>query len=137
MQKLLLVLLVIGVVSTLLARFGQAMSAATAAEKANVPVIHNVFFSLKDKSEANSQKLVDACKKYLSKQPGITYFSCGVLAKDLNRPVNDLDWDVGLHIAFTDKAAHDKYQDDAEHKKFIDENKENWAKVRVFDTLGK
>ena len=34
-----------------------------------------------------------------------------------------------------DKAAHDAYQDDATHNKFIDENKPNWAAVRVFDSL--
>ena len=34
----------------------------------------------------------------------------GVLAADLNRPVNDLGFDVLLQIVFADKAAHDEYQ---------------------------
>ena len=42
---------------------------------------------------------------------------------------------IGLHLVFVDKAAHDAYQDDATHNKFIDENKPNWAGVRVFDSL--
>ena len=33
------------------------------------------------------------------------------------------------------QAAHDAYQDDATHDKFIEENKANWAGVRVFDSL--
>lgn len=35
---------------------------------------------------------------------------------------------------FADKAAHDKYQDHPRHLKFIAQNKDNWAKVRVYDS---
>jgi Stress responsive A/B Barrel Domain len=96
---------------------------------------HNVFFSLKDNSPAARQKLVAACKKYLSKHPGTVSFAAGILADALNREVNDRDFDVGLHIIFTDQAAHDRYQDAPDHDKFIAENKENWKKVRVFDSV--
>lgn len=96
---------------------------------------HNVFFTLKDRSSAAADQLVAACKKYLTVQPGIVYFACGKLEPDLNRPVNDLDWDVGLHIVFTDRAAHDAYQVDPQHVLFVDQNKPTWAKVRVFDSL--
>ena len=51
------------------------------------------------------------------------------------RAVNDQDWDVGLHLVFTDKAAHDAYQEDPMHVKFVEENKPGWAAVRVFDSL--
>ena len=47
---------------------------------------------------------------------------------------NDRDFDVALHIVFEDRKAHDQYQDAARHKQFIDENKESWKKVRVFDS---
>jgi hypothetical protein len=53
----------------------------------------------------------------------------------LDREVNVLDWDVGLHLVFVDKAAHDSYQTDPSHVKFIEENKPNWAGVRVFDSV--
>lgn len=96
---------------------------------------HNVFFKLKDNSAANVQALVDACHKYLNVQPGIVFFAAGKLCAELDRPVNDRDWDVGLHLVFVDKAAHDAYQDDPTHQKFIDENKPTWAGVRVFDSL--
>ena len=98
-------------------------------------LVHNVFFKLKDTAPANVQALVDACKKYLNVQPGIVFFAAGPLCADLDRPVNDRDWDVGLHLVFVDKAAHDAYQDDPTHQKFIDENKPTWAGVRVFDSL--
>lgn len=96
---------------------------------------HNVFFKLKDSSPANVQALVDDCKKYLNVQPGIVFFAAGSLCADLAREVNDRDWDVGLHIVFVDKAAHDAYQEDATHDQFIAQNKANWAGVRVFDSL--
>src|SRR5256885_5436819 len=51
--------------------------------------------------------------------------------------VNDREFDVALHLVFKDKAAHDKYQDHPRHAKFIEENKGNWKKVRVFDSVVK
>ncbi len=96
---------------------------------------HNVFFKLKDNSPAKVQELVAACKKYLNVQPGIVFFAAGVLCGELDREVNVRDWDVGLHLVFTDKAAHDSYQTDHMHEKFIEENKPNWAGVKVFDSL--
>lgn len=97
-------------------------------------IVHDVFFALKDNSPAARKKLVDACKKYLTRHPGEVYFAVGTVSDDLKREVNDRDWDVGLHIVFSNLAAHDKYQDDERHLKFIEENKDNWKKVRVFDS---
>ena len=96
---------------------------------------HNVFFALKDRSDAAVQALIDACKKYLTVQQGILFFACGRRDPGLTRDVNDQNWDVGLHIVFADRAAHDAYQDDAQHVQFVAENKPNWSGVRVFDSL--
>jgi len=98
-------------------------------------LVHNVYFALKDNSPAARQKLIDACKRYLSKHPGTVFFAAGILAAALKREVNDRDFDVGLHVVFTDQAAHDRYQDDAAHHQFIAENRDNWKKVRVFDSV--
>ena len=97
-------------------------------------VAHNVFFQLTDGSPARVAELVAACQKYLNVQPGIVFFAAGPLCADLTRPVNDLDWHVGLHLVFADRAAHDAYQDDPTHNRFISEMKPNWARVRVFDS---
>lgn len=96
---------------------------------------HNVYFALTDNSAAARKKLVEACRKYLTPHPGIVFFACGTLADELKRPVNDRDFDVGLHIVFSDQAAHDRYQDAPLHHQFVAENKENWKKVRVFDSV--
>lgn len=96
---------------------------------------HNVFFTLIDKSPAKVDALLASCKKYLTVQPGIVYFACGKLDPGLTRPVNDLNFDVGVHLIFSDRAAHDAYQAEARHNQFIAENKSNWQQVRVFDSL--
>ncbi|HEX7380236.1 MAG TPA: Dabb family protein [Pirellulales bacterium] len=96
-------------------------------------LVHNVFFSLKESNDANRKKLVAACDKYLSDHPGTVFYAAGTVS-DLDRSVNDRDWDVGLHVIFKDRASHDAYQEAPQHLKFIEENKDGWAKVRVFDT---
>ena len=107
---------------------------SNAAEPAGSLLAHNVYFSLKDNSEAARLRLVTACKKYLAGHPGTVFFAAGELARDLDRPVNDRDFDVALHLVFESKASHDRYQNDARHLKFIEENTSNWKKVRVFDS---
>ena len=97
-------------------------------------LVHNVYFALHDNSPAAKQALLDACQKYLTNHPGTTLFACGTLTPDLARPVNDRDWDIGLHVVFADRAAHDTYQQHPRHVQFIDENKASWKKVRVFDS---
>jgi hypothetical protein len=104
---------------------------AGAAERA---LSHDVFFSLKDASEAAQAKLVAGCEKHLSGHEGTLFFSVGTRVAELQREVNDRDFEVSLHITFKDKAAHDKYQDHPRHKQFIQENQDNWKKVRVFDS---
>jgi Stress responsive A/B Barrel Domain len=98
-------------------------------------LMHNVFFALKEPSPAARQKLVDACKKHLTGHPGTVSFAVGTLAEALNRPVNDRDFDVGLHVLFADQAAHDRYQDAPRHVQFVEENKDTWRRVRVFDSV--
>lgn len=96
---------------------------------------HNVYFTLKDNSPAARTKLVAACKKYLTGHPGTVFFACGTLCDELRREVNDLGFDVGLHIIFATKADHDRYQDAPRHEEFVKENRESWKQVRVFDSV--
>ena len=96
---------------------------------------HNVFFSLHDRSEAARGRLIQACRTHLAPHAGVVFFACGELAADLRREVNDLDFDVGLHVVFADRAAHDAYQTTPAHLRFIAENKDNWKRVRVFDSV--
>lgn len=103
---------------------------------ASRPLVHNVFFKLKDGSPANIAKLRDACHKYLKDHEGILYFGAGPVVAEFNRPVNQKDFDICLCVVFKDKAAHDAYQTHPRHLQFIEENKATWDVVRVFDSWG-
>lgn len=105
-----------------------------AQEKGKKMLAHMVYFSLKDNSAAAKQKLVDACHKHLKGHEGEAFFAAGTLVEELKRDVNDRDFDVALHIVFRDMKAHDAYQTHPRHDEFIKENKDNWKKVRVFDS---
>lgn len=100
-------------------------------------LIHNVYFNLKDGTPENTQKLIDACYKYLKDHPGVVFFAAGPVVPELDRPVNVRDFNVGLHVVFKTKKDHDVYQTAELHLKFIEENKPTWDKVRVFDTYSK
>ena len=95
---------------------------------------HNVYFTLKDDSQASKAAMVTACKKYLAVHPGIVFFACGTLQGELDRPVNDRGFDIALHVVFDSLASHDLYQDAPLHLTFVAENKANWKLVRVFDS---
>jgi hypothetical protein len=111
-----------------------AVFAGSSAHAEDRMLAHDVYFSLKDNSAQAKEKLIAACKKYLADHPGTVRFDVGSLADDLKRDVNDRDFDVALHLVFKSKAAHDQYSKAQRHMKFIEENKDNWKKVRVFDS---
>ena len=98
-------------------------------------IAHNVYFALTDNSDPAVEMLLAACRRYLAVQPGIVSSGCGTLAADHDREVNERDWEVGLHIVFVDKAAHDRYQVSPPHLQFVTECRSNWRQVRVFDTV--
>jgi heme-degrading monooxygenase HmoA len=104
------------------------------AEEKPMKLSHNVFFSLKDSSESAQKAMVDACHRYLKNHQGVVFFAAGTLAGEFTREVNDRDFHVALHVVFASKEDHDRYQDHPEHLKFIQENRDSWAKVRVFDS---
>ena len=94
---------------------------------------HMVYFTLKDKSAESVDGLISACRHYLTGHPGTTFFAVGTLVSDLDRPVNDREFDVALQIVFESREAHDVYQTHERHLSFIEENKAKWQQVRVFD----
>jgi len=93
---------------------------------------HSVFFTLRDRSDAAKQALLEGCRTHLTGHPGTVAFHVGTVA-DYDRQVNDRDFDVALHIIFESHAAHDAYQSAPRHDAFIAEHATTWAKVRVFD----
>lgn len=107
---------------------------ARAAEKGGPPLAHMVFFTLKDHSKASREAFAASCEKYLKGIEGSVYFSVGIIAEDVEEPVSVKDWDVALHVVFNDKETKAKYLDHPQHKQFVEANREQFAKVRVFDS---
>lgn len=97
--------------------------------------VHSVYFTLIDKSDEKKQAVIDDANTYLAGLDGVLSLVCGVLAVELNREVNDQDFDVALHVQFKDQAAHDAYQVHPDHDIFVANNKDNWSQVRVFDSV--
>jgi hypothetical protein len=124
----------LAVVDALLVAAVVGVSIAKDAQKSEPQLGHMVFFTLKERTPDAREKLAGLCRKYLDKQEGTVYFSVGTLAEDLKRDVNDLEFDVALHLVFKDKASYDIYADHPRHLEFIDAGKASWAKVRVFDS---
>jgi hypothetical protein len=114
-----------------------ALGAAVSAAQSDSPkpmLSHSVYFQLTDRSVKAREALVEACHRYLSGHPGIVWFAAGTRGEEFDREVNDQDYDVALYIVFENRAAHDQYQAAPRHDQFIQEQRHNWAKVRVFDS---
>jgi Stress responsive A/B Barrel Domain len=112
-------------------------AAARVADGGEPQLAHMVFFALKDHSKASRERFIASCEKYLSNHTGTTYFSVGTIAEDKEvlEPVSVMDFDVALHAVFENKAAKAKYLASERHKQFVDENRESFAGVRVFDSF--
>jgi len=133
-MKRLLILWLISVMPLVVGIRASAAEAAKKAEKGGPMIAHNVYFSLKDKSAEKVQQLVEDCHKYLAPLPGMVFYAAGTCS-DMNRPVNDRDYDVALHCVFKDRAALEAYLAAPKHLEFVAKHKGNWAKVRVFDSM--
>lgn len=127
----------LGVIATvLIVMFGMVQSVTSQGptdKKEGPQLAHMVYFSLKDNSPGEVQKVVDACNKYLTKHDGVVFFAVGTLAKELKREVNDRDFDVAVHLVFANKEADDKYSASERHQQFVKEMEGKFKKVRVFD----
>jgi hypothetical protein len=96
--------------------------------------LHDVYFTLNDAAPAQCDRLVRDCHEYLKGHDGVVSLSAGIRAAGCERDVNDLQFEVSLHMVFADRKAHDAYQTAPRHMEFVARNKANWKKVRVFDT---
>jgi hypothetical protein len=114
--------------------FVVSLSTSTGDASSTRVFAHDVFFTLDESTPETRQQLVDACQTFLRGHEGAVFFAAGTRATEMKRDVNDIDFDVSLHIYFRDEAAHDSYQQHPRHAEFIEKMKDNWKAVRVFDS---
>jgi hypothetical protein len=95
---------------------------------------HSIFFSLKEPSDENIAKLVEACKNHLSQHPGIVFFAVGTRDEKINGGFNDKAYDVALHMVFTGREALGAYARTPGHQKFVAESATMLKGLRIFDS---
>ena len=107
---------------------------APAAKAAEPQLAHAVYFTLKDQSAKSREAFIASCEKYLTGHRGAVSFTIGTIAEDVKEPVSDREFDVALHVVFEDKSMLAEYHKSKRHDEFVAENREKFAKVRVFDS---
>jgi len=96
--------------------------------------IHHVYFWLKNPSSTEDrEKLLQGLEK-LSSVKTIKMFHIGKPA-DTNRDVIDTSYSVSWMLIFENKQDQDSYQVDPIHLKFVEECKDLWSKVVVYDSV--
>jgi hypothetical protein len=99
------------------------------------PLVHHVFFWLKDpNSKADIDKLVEGVKT-LRNIPSVKMLHVGVVADTEQRGVVDASWQVSELMFFTDLAGQAAYQEHPIHQEFIKNCSHLWAKVVVYDSI--
>ena len=103
--------------------------------KEEFPVVHHVFFWLKNPaSKADRDQLV-AGVKTLSAIETVNHLKVGIVASTEKRDVVDNSWAVSELIFFKDLAGQAVYQTHPIHLEFIKNCSHLWEKVIVYDAI--
>jgi hypothetical protein len=98
-----------------------------------IPVVHHVFFWLKNPGSVEDRdKLVEGVKT-LSKIETVQELHVGIVADTAQRDVVDVSWAVSELMFFNDLAGQATYQTHPIHLDFIKNYSHLWAKVIVYD----
>lgn len=120
-----------------------ALAAGTAAAAAipstnmekKYPIVHHVFFWLKNPDSKEDRDKLVAGVKTLSKIETVRDLRVGVVASTEKRDVVDNSWGVSELIFFSDLAGQATYQDHPIHLEFIKNCSHLWEKVIVYDAV--
>ena len=98
-------------------------------------LIHSVFFWLKeDLSEADRAAFLAGVES-LRGVSTVKQMYVGPVAPTEERGVVDNSYSTALICHFDDMAGQDAYQVDPIHTKFVEDHKDKWTKVVVYDNL--
>ena len=119
-----------------------ALAAGTAAAavplvpaKSKYPVVHHVFFWLKNPGSVEDRDKLIAGLKTLSKIPTVRELRVGVVASTEKRDVVDNSWAVSELMFFSDLEGQEAYQSHPIHLEFIKNCSHLWEKVIVYDAI--
>ena len=94
--------------------------------------IHTVYFWLKDDlTDAQVAAFVEGLESLLTIKPMIAA-EIGVPIPS-HREVVDSSYDYSLHMQFETTADQDAYQEHPVHAAFVEQHKDKWIRVTVYD----
>jgi len=99
------------------------------------PVVHHVFFWLKNPSSKEDRDKLIAGVKTLAKIETVRELRVGVVASTEKRDVVDNSWAVSELIFFSDLAGQATYQTHPVHLEFVKNCSHLWEKVIVYDAV--
>lgn len=115
---------------------GTAVSATPLSNmKSKYPVVHHVFFWLKNPTSVEDRDKLVAGVKSLAKIETVHQLHVGVVASTEKRDVVDNSWGVSELMYFEDLAGQATYQDHPIHQEFIKNYSHLWSKVVVYDAV--
>ncbi len=125
------------IATTTLLAAGTAASSAMPAKTDDTkwPVIHHVFFWLKNPGSKEDRDQLVAGVKTLSKIETVRELRVGVVAPTEKRDVVDNSWAVSELMFFSDLAGQATYQTHPVHLEFIKNCSHLWEKVIVYDAV--
>lgn len=112
-----------------------SIAAPAQPEKNKTPLVHHVFFWLKNPGSVEDRDKIVAGLKTLRKIEAIKDLRIGVVASTEKRDVVDNSWAVSELMFFEDLAGQAIYQDHPIHQKFIQDCSHLWDKVIVYDAI--
>lgn len=99
------------------------------------PVVHHVFFWLKNPGSKEDRDQLVAGVKSLSKIPTVREIHVGIVADTEKRDVIDSSWGVSELMFFSDLKGQEAYQTHPIHLEFINKYSHLWEKVIVYDIM--
>lgn len=104
-------------------------------EASRPPVVHHVFFWLKNPTSTADRDQLVAGLKTLAGIPLIKELYVGVLANTEKRDVVDASWQVSELMFFEDLSGQANYQQHPLHLAFVKNCSHLWEKVVVYDAM--
>lgn len=102
-------------------------------EKATM--IHTVYFWYKEGLSEENKKIFQNAVQKLGTVPSIHTYYYGPPAPTEARGVVDNSYDMALNVFFKDVEAQNAYQVDPIHLAFVEQCKDFWEKVIVYDNM--
>ncbi len=98
-------------------------------------MIHTVYFWFKDEVPQERKVAFEKDLAELGKVPSIQSYYYGPPAPTENRDVVDSSYDMAINVHFASVEDEAAYQIDPIHLKFVEECKDLWDKVVVYDNI--